>query len=108
MDDKVKRPEKRRFVLARSTIKIWRRYQRRHHHLEPRGFFFHITKTSLLLRRCYCTTVFRLAGQSALGLATPYSPAGESTTATYVTTLSRAAELPDASTGAALLVGAGA
>ena len=70
--------------------------------------FFHITKTSLLLRRCYCTTVFRLAGQSALGLATPYSPAGESTTATYVTTLSRAAELPDASTGAALLVGAGA
>ena len=71
--------------------------------------FLHIiTKTSLLLRRCYCTTVFRLAGQSPLGLATPYSPAGESTTATYVTTLSRAAELPDASTGAALLVGAGA
>mmetsp|Transcript_9575 Transcript_9575/g.37346 ORF Transcript_9575/g.37346 Transcript_9575/m.37346 type:complete len:85 (-) Transcript_9575:771-1025(-) len=63
-----------------------------------------LTLTSLL-RRCYCTTVFRLAGQSALGLATPYSPAGESTTATYVTTLSRAAD-EDASTGAALLVGA--
>ena len=33
-----KRPEKRRFVLAR--VKIWRRYQRRHHHLKSRGFFF--------------------------------------------------------------------